>query len=327
MKLVFELSGEYEKIPYGEVKAVLDVESDSYSIDEKYDNVLLIDVVNPKIQNIGRRLALSHCILEHIDTAPSLKELLKTAESIDTDKTYSVRVKRVKSHLKSLEIPQIEKKIGKQISGKVNLDNPKEEYRIILSNGYLIMGRVKKIINKQEYHLRGPNQRPFFRPGAVKSKFARSVVNLVRPKKGDIFLDVFCGTGSYLLEASSIGIESIGVDANKEVIKGCMKNIKKFGSGASVVRADAMELPFKANSIDAIVLDPPYGRSSKIYGSTLQNLIQKSVKEGLTSLKDGGFMCLILPNNVNIDVRIDEIEAYENRVHASLSRLIRIYQK
>lgn len=60
-----------------------------------------------------------------------------------------------------------------------------------------------------------------------------------------------------------------------------------------MIRADASCLPFKNNSFDLIISDPPYSKKdSEIYGCDSFPL-GKMIKESYRILKPGGYLCML----------------------------------
>jgi ubiquinone/menaquinone biosynthesis C-methylase UbiE len=65
----------------------------------------------------------------------------------------------------------------------------------------------------------------------------------------DTFLDIGCGTGEYLAEATKFSSEVLGVDLSKHYLL----NIKKRGIKSHLILADATALPFKDRSVECIL--------------------------------------------------------------------------
>jgi ubiquinone/menaquinone biosynthesis C-methylase UbiE len=65
----------------------------------------------------------------------------------------------------------------------------------------------------------------------------------------EIFLDVGCGTGEYVVEASRFSAQPIGFDVSKKYLKG----IKKLNARTQLVQADARSLPLKDKCADLVL--------------------------------------------------------------------------
>ena len=204
--------------------------------------------------------------------------MLKPGES------FVVRINRIKNYAdQALNTMALEGKLGKQILGctegtKVSLKNPDKTFLGIITSEKLVLGLKLTDITSKTFSERRPRKKPFFHPSAMPSKIARCMVNLAHAKAESLLLDPFCGTGTSLIEATYIGCQAVGVDAQKRMIMGIRKNLRFFNIAAEgLVLADARQLPL--TKVDCIVTDPPYGRSS----STLKSTTKQLVKDVLVS--------------------------------------------
>jgi ubiquinone/menaquinone biosynthesis C-methylase UbiE len=62
-------------------------------------------------------------------------------------------------------------------------------------------------------------------------------------------LDVACGPGRFLLEASSLGMVAVGIDASADMLHTAATHL---GETARLVRGDAVALPFTCGAFDAV---------------------------------------------------------------------------
>ncbi len=88
---------------------------------------------------------------------------------------------------------------------------------------------------------------------------------------------------------------------------------------------DAKRLPFKDESIDAAVLDTPYGRSALIEARSKEDLLAESLKELFRVLKLGRRMVIVADRPIDVQVRaagFEIIQVHSDRVHRSLTRHI-----
>ena len=89
-------------------------------------------------------------------------------------------------------------------------------------------------------------------------------------------LDPFCGTGGILIEAELLSMHAIGSDFDPLMVQGSTRNLPS----ASLMIADATQLPFSDHSIDTIVTDFPYGQSVCIRKTdTMDQLYAASLEE------------------------------------------------
>ena len=77
----------------------------------------------------------------------------------------------------------------------------------------------------------------------------KNLLKLINPKKGDLVLDVGCGTGRFSLLFKRRGCKVVGLDFSE----GMLKFSKERGL-AKVVRGDALHLPFPQNTFRIVIL-------------------------------------------------------------------------
>lgn len=187
---------------------------------------------------------------------------------------------------------------------------------------------------------RAPTDRPFFQPGSMPPTDARAVVNLAGAGPGRQLLDPMCGTGGLLLEAAQVGGQPVGVDAQGKMVAGSRRNLRaaggrtdgKAGTEAAgdapepvFLRGDATALPLRTGAVDAVALDAPYGRQSKVAGHDLDDLIAGTLAE---ARRVGGERAVAVADRPwrgavrTAGWRLDGL--FARRVHASLTRYIHI---
>jgi ubiquinone/menaquinone biosynthesis C-methylase UbiE len=88
--------------------------------------------------------------------------------------------------------------------------------------------------------------------GSLVKKFeAELVLELLKPRPGEIILDAGCGTGVFTLDILSLGSKVIGIDISLPMLVQAEKKLKGFPF--SMVLADLLNLPFLENSFDKVV--------------------------------------------------------------------------
>ncbi len=66
-------------------------------------------------------------------------------------------------------------------------------------------------------------------PHELDWKLTRVMINLTGLKEGETVCDPFCGTGTTLLEAESMGIHAIGLDFDEKMCEISKENLKVNG--------------------------------------------------------------------------------------------------
>jgi tRNA (guanine10-N2)-dimethyltransferase len=157
---------------------------------------------------------------------------------------------------------------------------------------------------------------------------ALALVNIAKP---DISLfDPFCGTGGILIEAGLIGIKAIGGDMQRKILLGAKMNLDHYNVDYSLMFEDACGLALRDNCIDAVVTDPPYGRSAAIKAQSLEYMLGKSLKEVYRVLKPGRRAVFISERPIEKLVQVagfEVVELHLQRVHKSLTRRMLVLKK
>lgn len=315
MKLLFELSGENPTLPFAELNCIGNI------LDER----LQVAVVESPDPEAAKRLAMTHSVLEYLGECPadldSFRELLGDLALV-ADRPFAGRAKKVHGgcHERNpCSQKEFERLIGTMISGPVSLDNPAIEFRAILSEDRCYFGRVLFHLDRASYDERNPGKRDFFHPGVMMPRMARTLVNLSCAQSGDVLLDPFCGTGGILIESSILGARTIGSDFDPGMICGSRMNLP----GAELMLADATRLPFRDQSVDAVVTDFPYGQSvcirkestmDKLYDGALAEIRRILVRKRRAVVVTHCDISAIAARHFAF------IEQHEQRVHKSLTR-------
>ncbi|MFH1786085.1 MAG: DNA methyltransferase [archaeon] len=226
----------------------------------------------------------------------------------------------VRTGKKALDI-----EIAKKIKGTVNLGSPKMVF-IGVKKRKFYFGR--QVFERGSFESRKGRYREYSKPISIHPKFARCLVNLARVRTGQRILDPFCGTGGILIEASMMGLKAVGYDIDPEMVEGTKTNLRGLGLKGVVLRGDARRLT--APKVNAIVTDPPYGRSSSFTGSELKDLYRDSLKNMAGLLKNGGYLAIICPAEIELEKiappGLKLAEKYYQRVHKSLAKNFYVFR-
>ncbi|MFB5609169.1 MAG: DNA methyltransferase [Nitrosarchaeum sp.] len=236
-------------------------------------------------------------------------EVLKNA------KTFVCRVINLSSN--QFNIPELEKAMGDMIikfsKAKVSLENPDITIYLIFTEKENFFGFSKKVeIEKRPKKIKK-------HPHELDWKLTRAMINLVGFKEGETVCDPFCGTGTTLLEAESMGIHAIGLDFDEKMCKISKENLSANGYKAKIIKADFSQLTKMIDEFDGIVTDLPYGTASKS-SENPEELIKKFVSI-LPKRKKIAIMC---KKGFEKKLKINLIKKYEIYRHKSLTRTILI---
>jgi len=335
-ELYFNVSGEHQTLPYAEIKAILEANGFPYKNTMLRPRFLCIESNPDCLKSVVDRSSLTKaCGIVILRCTTSKEGIVSAIKEIDYNKfirggqTYSIET--IILTTKKLEI-NLQNTIGKEITKqipdiKANLKNPDISFMCILFEDVFILG-IKIRETSRIFLRRKLNQQPFIHPSAMKPKLARLIVNLARTKIGDLVLDPFCGTGSILAEAGSIGCRILGSDINIQMIRGTMRNLNYSGiMWDGLVASEAGQLPF--DKVNHIVTDPPYGRTSSTHGLSTKEIVMDFLIEALRIIPKGGYISIVLPDTLNMteiskEIGYTNIESHLLREHKSLTREISV---
>jgi len=342
-KLFFLVSGENPSLPFAELRAILEAEGFAYHVLFKLTKILVLESDLQCIKPIAHRASLTRaCGPLIMRCKASNEEILNMirkadlASYITSGDDFVVRIKRIRGDSPKIDGLSLERKIGRIIfesvrGTKVNLKRPKKTFIGLLSDGNFIFGLKTAEIKAGEFIKRGPSITVFSHSAAMPPKIARCMVNLARPKAGDLVLDPFCGTGSFLVEAGLIGCRVIGFDVKRRMIKGSAQNLSASGiKPEGLLVTDARVPPLSSSSIECVVTDPPYGTSTTTLGMRTQEVFESFLSAARDFLKRGGRISLAAPKTVKVS-RIAEKLGFKHEeshfiyIHRRLTREIAVF--
>jgi len=342
-KLFFVISGEHPTLPKAELKAVLEAEKCQFQTVKTVPKLMIVKAPRSCLEVVSSRSAMCRISGIHIlecsnDRASIEKAITETDLSsfLECGDSFSVRVVKAGAVPDKRSSEALEAFVGKTINQNVHnisvdLVKPTKTLLGVVHGGYFILGLETYRRQAGSFASRRPRKRPIFHPSTMPPKLARCMVNLARPKRGDVVLDPFCGVGGLLVESSLIGCRTLGCDIGLKKIQGSLTNLRYFGLEPSgMILADARVLPF--GKVQAIVTDPPYGTAASTHGSTTEGLFRQFLDEAHEIISAGGCMCIGSPKKLEIDslgkdAGLDLVEAHEIYVHRSLTREIAVFRK
>jgi tRNA (guanine10-N2)-dimethyltransferase len=145
------------------------------------------------------------------------------------------------------------------------------------------------------------------------------MINLARLDDGETVCDPFCGTGSTLLEAESMGVKSIGIDFDKKMCQISKKNLQINGFDSEIYNQnyDYM-LQFK-DKFDGIVTDLPYGTASKTSEPP-----QKLIENFVSKIPKRAKFAIMCKKGLDKNLKLKPTKKYEIYRHKSLTRVIMV---
>jgi len=329
MKYLFEVLGDNEALGKAEILAVAESYPGTNEVLENEDGILAVDT-SLSSETFEKRLGLTRTISEYLTSGDqaSITEFFN-GYKLEAE-NFCVRAKRITSNQPDVSTSDFQRQIGDILSktAKVELENPSAEFRIIISKK-LHAGLKIAEIERKSFEDRKVQYRPFFSPISLHPKLARALVNLSSVKEGETVFDPFCGTGGILIEAGLMGVKIMGSDIDETMVEGCKDNLKSYKLEGKVFEADVSDISDIVESVDAIITDPPYGRSASTGGETIMELYRRSFQSFKKVLKKGGRLAIILPLKIHIELCKEFFklkEVFEVRVHGSLTRFFSVFE-
>jgi Predicted DNA modification methylase len=207
----------------------------------------------------------------------------------------------------------LEKAVGEELSdagNTVDLESPEHVYRAYGTEQDLILGRQAADIDRGLFERRVNQNRKFSSPVSMSPVLARTLVNLSGASVGETLFDPFCGTGGILIEAGMCGIRPAGADIDSAMVEGCRSNLEQFGVLNYKVNEGAANKVCEEIDYDVVVSDLPYGKSSKVDGDPIDQLLEVAEHADRT---------VFVSNQSSVRGLRPEFEVY---VHSNLTRRV-----
>jgi len=325
MRYLFFISGEFEELGRVEAESFLSCfNGRTLSLDTQ----IVVGECEREIEKHFSRLAMVHEVSKHLFSCETLGELRKGLEEFPIPSgKVCVRVRNIGG--RKVNSSKLERELGSILwrrGARISVSKPDFIVKVYFSKK-IHAGIFLHKTDKKQFLLRRPDLKPFFRPGALLPRMARSLVNILCIKNG-IVLDPMCGTGTFLVEAGLMSLDYLGIEAYKEIAEGCRTNLIHYGLPGNVVVGDVKSMPVEDCSVDGIITDFPYLQSTKSLGE-IEELYTKSFDEFERVLKPK--RRLIFLTNLDVDESINEGFEVEykllQRLHKSLTRRIYICKR
>ncbi|UCC92268.1 MAG: RsmD family RNA methyltransferase [Thermoplasmata archaeon] len=329
MALLVELSGEVPDLAGQEAMATATVLSrGEVHVGDIDGRTIVVDAPDVTASDLADRLGLAHHVSDQA-VSGEIGKVVEIASTMDIGPASSFRV-RVHRSEPSVDLPSprdLEADIGSNIQAstgaKVDLVSPEAEVRVVLAQRAHV-GLLGGSIDRKALEARAVKHRPFSHPVSIHPKYARAMVNLARVRPGDTVLDPFCGTGGILIEASLMGFRAMGSDIDGRMVEGSRTNMDAMGLMADLRTSDVSQA-FSGLGVvpDAIVTDPPYGRSTSLHGGETSSVLGGLYSMSSAALSPGGRLVLCLPSRDMLPVdegNFSISSVHPMKVHRSLTR-------
>jgi len=334
MKYLFELSKEHTSLPRSEIICCLKSEDVEFDIIEENSSILIVEIKKKKnYDSIFSRLSFTFFVDKFLFSCQTnIESIKKNAEAVKINLKGSIAI-RYKNRSKNIDSQKVVKTLASVLTRdkKVNLINPKNEIRALITDYRLYVGLKLFEVDRGQYEKRKVQYRPFFSPISLHPKIARALVNISCLKKNQVFLDPFCGTGGILIEAGMVGARVIGSDIEEKMIRGCKKTLDYYNiKDYKLYSLDIGTINKHLNNVDAVVTDLPYGKSTTTKGENRNDLYNRSFKAISQVLKKDSKAVIGLydKNLISIGKKYMKlVEIHKFVAHKSLTRFFAVFQK
>ncbi len=200
--------------------------------------------------------------------------------------------------------------ISRHSSARVSLRNPDFVIYVIIAEECSFFGFSTGV------RKHGRPRRARAHPSQLDWRLTRAMINLCGLREGETVCDPFCGTGTTLLEAESMGVHGIGIDIDGKMSDMARKNVAWNGYGSEIINDDFKRVAGILDRVDGVVTDIPYGRNSKVPIAP-EVLITDLMR--MLPKKRFAIMCKA---ELAEQVRLKNIRRYSIYRHKSLTRTI-----
>jgi tRNA (guanine10-N2)-dimethyltransferase len=303
----FVLPGQYEDLARDEVISI----SKSYdpkTNSRKEPRLVMLKSKVPWKKIAGRATFVRTCG----DIIDTFDDISKIDPPISRPISFVCRTINLSS--RKISPSSLEKQAGEVLKNrwgsKVSLSNPHLTVYLIITDSEQYLGCADakiepKLPTKIIKH-----------PHELDLKLSRCIVNLSQLKEGKTLCDPFCGTGTNLLQAESMGIKSIGIDFDKIMCNITRKNLAANGFDSKVINSGFEEM--RNIKSDAIVTDLPYGISSRSSVSP-----KKLIKDFVSMVPKRKKLVMVYKKGLDVE-EMSKAKKYEIYRHKSLTRVIAV---
>lgn len=321
VRLLLELSMECEPLARSEAISTASVLGTRVEVELEEPGLVVLETdADPSA--LGQRLALCHCISEHLFSCPPA-QLQESMREVDVPGPIRVHSTRIQGSFNGLDLARTNSELGALLGeGRgVDMHEPASEVRVVLS-GQANVGRCLAEVDRSSFEARKVQNLPFRYPITIHPKYARALVNLARVPPGGRLLDPFCGTGSIVAEAALAGLEAIGSDVSEKMVEGAGTNLEFLGVKADLVACDVGAVGEAIGRVDGVATDPPYGRATSTGGEPVPDLMRRTLGACREVLDTGSLLAVAVhdPELLRAPDGFEMVEKHPMTVHRSLTR-------
>jgi tRNA (guanine10-N2)-dimethyltransferase len=308
MQSFFVLSGQYEDLARDEIISI----SKSYDPKTNSRSESRLVILKSKVswKKIATRATfVKNCgnIIDTFDDVSKIDPPIRKPLSF-VCRTINLSSRKINQSLLEKQAGEI---LKNKWNSKVSLSNPHLTIYLIITDSEQYLG-----CSDSQIEAKMPIK-VLKHPHELDLKLSRCIVNLSRLKEENTLCDPFCGTGTILLQAESMGMKSIGFDFDPLMCNITRKNLAINEFKPNVINSTYNEIQNIRDKIDAIVTDLPYGISSR------SSVSPKKLLNDFVSIVPKRKK-LVIVYKKGLDVEMDKVKKYEIYRHKNLTRIIAV---
>lgn len=223
-------------------------------------------------------------------------------------RTINLSSKKIGTSLERQAGGVLKRRWGSQVS----LSSPQITVYLIITDTNRYLGYADGVIYP-EHPIKAVKH-----PHELDMKLGRCIVNLSHLSEGKTICDPFCGTGTILLEAESMGMRAIGIDFDRIMCKITNKNLAANGFDSRVINSGYDEIQNIKDEVDGIVTDLPYGISSRSSVSP-----KRLIKDFVSVVPKRKKLVMVYKKGLEVE-EMSKAKKYEVYRHKSLTRVIAV---
>lgn len=323
-----EPSGESERLARAEIAGAARALGGAVTADDVLGLIRCELPDPPSLRALAARLALARRCLRRVRPGEEVGAALAAEGALGR----SAEIRRVGRSPGAVD-PDVRAwgRLYREAGGRIDLDHPERRFRVGEGvDGQPVLLEESSIVDRAAASARRMPRLPFQRPVSLAPRLARAAANLAELRAGETVVDPFVGTGALLAEAALLGGEVYGIDSDPAMIVGALRNFAHLGvTAAKLVEGDAgtVDLGPPERRYDAVLTDPPYGRSSATGGETRDEILARVLPRWAARLRAGGRLVVVVPSGTPpLPVGGSPEAVVPVRVHRSLTREFRLYR-
>ncbi len=200
-------------------------------------------------------------IARHIETSPSLIQVIKMWQKTRGQVTYRVISRKIGGHqYRRMDFEEaVIKGIQKRFGNRWRLVDDHADVEIWAN---ILGSRLLCGLRLSDQSMRHRSYQNINLPASLRPSVAAAMIFLTDPDPEDIFIDPMCGSGTLMSERALADRYSqvLGGDILPQSVRATHQNLISIQKPFTVCNWNACRLPFASNTINKIAVNLPFGK-------------------------------------------------------------------